>query len=115
MRVWTRDYMGGRIEGYVLSQSSSIKCQTTSHYSDGVVTIDHAACRPWHKGGDALEALDALASLDGKSWNCPVFDGGEVFLEGMRNGRRFALRVGNPWACHDARSKAVMGLLDKLK
>jgi hypothetical protein len=115
LRVWTRDYMGGRIEGYVLSKSTSIKCLTTSHYTDGVVTIDRAGCQPWHKGSDALGVLDALSALNGKAWNCPVFDGSEVLLEGLRDGRRFALRVGNPWACKDSRSKAVMTVLNMVR
>jgi hypothetical protein len=115
LRVWTRDYMGGRIEGYVLSKSTSIKCLATSHYTDGVVTIDRAGCRPWHKGTDALGALDALSALNGKAWDCPAFDGSEVFLEALRDGRRFALRVGNPWACKDSRSKAVMTVLNMVR
>jgi hypothetical protein len=113
LRIWSRDYMGGRIAGLIIFKGGAIKCQATSHYADGTITVDHAKCRPWHKGQATLAALDAISLLDGKDWNCPMLDGGEVYIDGVRSGRRFALRVGNPDACSDPDSKVVLDLLDK--
>jgi hypothetical protein len=114
LRVWSRDYMLGAIEGYAISEGNAIKCRTTSDYLDGVISIERARCRRWHKGTVGADVLDGLAALDGRQWNCPLMDGGETYIEGVRNGRRFALRVGNADACDDADSKTVVHLLRKV-
>jgi hypothetical protein len=113
LRIWSRDYMVGSVEGIVISKGGAIKCYATSRFADGTITIDRAKCRPWHKGQDALAALDDIALLDGKDWNCPVFDGGEIYVDGVRGGKRFTFRVGNPGFCSDPDSKMVVDLLDK--
>ena len=114
LRVWSRDYMLGAIEGYSFSGGSAIKCRATSEYLDGVISIQRARCRPWHKDAVGLDALDDLAALDGRQWDCPLHDGSETYVEGVRNGRRFALRVGNPDACDDPDSRTVVELLGKV-
>lgn len=60
-----------------------------------------------------MSMLDPVSKLDGRQWDCPVFDGSDVYIDGMRNGRRFSLRIGNPWACSDPDSKAVMDLINE--
>ena len=114
LRVWGHDYMGRRVTGYVISESAAITCRTKYQYVDGTVKIDHAKCRPWHRGQDALAELDSISALNGKEWDCPMLDGAGVYIDGVRNGVRFALRVGNPDACEDENSKAVVSLLRKL-
>ena len=114
LRVWRRGYMNGDIEGYVVSKRRAIKCRATSGYRDGVVSIDRARCSRWRNGDDAFGATDDLVALDGKEWDCPVDDGFVVYVEGVHNGRRFALRAGNPTLCSDSDSRAVANLLSKL-
>ena len=114
LRIWSFDYMSGRVEGFAISRSGSIRCQTKYHYKDRVITIDRARCRPWQKRESAIDALESLAPLNGKEWDCPMFDGGGFFVEGVRNGRRVGLRVSNPGACKDAGSRAVIDLVRKV-
>jgi hypothetical protein len=113
LRIWSRDYMLGSVEGIVISKGGAIKCLATSHYADGTITVDRAKCRPWHKGQDALTALEDISALNGKEWDCPVFDGGEIYVDGMAGGKRFNFRVGNPSFCSDSDSKMVVELLNK--
>ncbi len=114
LRLWARDYMGGRIDGYAFSKNTALNCQASSSYAEGVVTIERARCRRWSKGEDALDALSTLSALDGKQWDCPLFDGIAIYVEGVSAGRKFAFRVSNPGACDDPDSKAVMDLLAEL-
>ena len=113
LRIWSRDYMLGSVEGIVISKSGAIKCIATSQYADGIITVARAKCRPWHKGQEALATLDEISLLDGKEWDCPVFDGGEIYVDGLRDGKRFTFRVGNPGFCSDHDSKIVVELLNK--
>ena len=114
LRVWGNNYMGRSITGFVISKNGAMTCHTTYLYADNRVTIKRAKCRPWHRGQDALAELETISALDGKEWDCPMFDGGGFYIEGVHNGSRFALRVSNPSACDDADSKSVVSLLSKL-
>jgi len=115
LRLWARGYMSGRIDGYVFSKYAALNCQASSSYAEDIVTIERARCRRWSKGEDTLDALGALSALDGKQWDCPLFDGVAIYVEGVSAGRRFAFRVSNPSACDDLDSKAVLDLLAKLR
>jgi hypothetical protein len=118
LRIWSTDYMSGRITGVAISKNTAIRCNTKYNYSeDGITTIEPATCQRvlrWHKNKDAIAALDTISALDGKQWDCPVFDGYGVYIEGVRNGKRFALRVSNPDACNDPDSKAVVNFLSRI-
>lgn len=114
LRVWGNDYMGRRITGYAISESGALICNTKYTYADGTIEIDRARCRPWPRGHGALDDMDNLLTLDGRQWDCPMFDGGGFYIEGVRNGKHFALRVSNPDACDDKESAAVINLLRKL-
>lgn len=113
LRIWSIGSMSGSVFGVVISNDGAIKCHGSYKYAAGTITLGRAKCRPWHKGQAALLMLDPVARLDGKEWDCPLFDGSDVYIDGVRNGRRFSLRVGNPWACSDPESKTVMGLVDE--
>jgi hypothetical protein len=116
LRVWTYGFMSPRgIDGFVISRHGSLKCRTRYDHEDGVMTIAAARCRRWHKGMPALASLDGLALLNGKEWSCPMLDGGGVLIEGVRNGKRFAMEVGNPDACDDKDSELVEHLLAELR
>jgi hypothetical protein len=117
LRIWTRSYMGGRITGYVISAHRAMKCQTNSSYADGSVTIEPTRCHRiwrWHNNKDAIDALDTLSAMSGKEWDCPMDDGGEIYIDGVRSAKRISLRVGNPNFCDDSESKAVANLLQTL-
>lgn len=114
LRIWTQEPMTGRVEGYIISRKSVIRCNATSHYMNGIVTIDRARCRPWHKGKYANSSLDVLFELDGKEWDCEILDGYELYAEGVRGNRKLAFRVGNPDGCDDPGSKAVARLINDL-
>lgn len=114
LRVWMQDYMGRRVTGYIASKRRATKCRTKYHYSDGIMTIDDARCQRvfrWDKKHEAIDLLGRLLSLDGKEWNCPRLDGGGIIIDGVHNGRRITLSVGNPDACNDPESKSVVKLL----
>jgi hypothetical protein len=115
LRVWIRSYMTGSVRGYVLSKSGSLSCQTSSTYADGVVSVSPAQCRPFSKGAQILKRLEPLPAFSQEDWDCPLDDGGEVFIEGVRKGEHFAIRVGNPSFCSDTDSKAIVALLRKLR
>jgi hypothetical protein len=114
LRVWTRDYMMGRVQGYIVSRDSVLLCRMSSTYADGIVTLGRARCRPSSKGAAALKAFRLLPSFSRVEWDCPLMDGGEVYIEGVADGEYSAVRVGNPDACDDSESKAVVALLSKL-
>jgi hypothetical protein len=114
LRVWTRDYMMGRVQGYIISKNGVLLCRIRSTYADGIVTLGRASCRPSAKGAGALRAFGLLPPFSRSEWDCPLMDGGEVFIEGVRAGAYSAVRIGNPDACDDSESKAVVALLSKL-
>lgn len=117
LRVWMLDYMGGHVTGYIASRHRATKCLTKYHYADELVTIDDARCwRVWRwvTKQEAIDLLGTLAELDGKEWNCPRLDGGGVIVDGVHDGKRITLEVGNPDACDDPASRAVMKLLRAL-
>ena len=114
LRVWTQDYLGRRVTGYIAGKRRATKCFTKYHYSDGIVTISDARCQRvfrWDNKRDAIELLDNLSRSDGKQWSCPMLDGGGVIIDGVYDGKRITLSVGNPGACNDPVSKSVMKLL----
>jgi hypothetical protein len=115
VRVWIRSYMTGAVRGYVLSKSGSFSCRASSDYADGVVSVSPAECQPYSQGSRALKSLKTLPVFRQEDWDCPFEDGAEVFVEGVRNGERFAIRVGNPGFCADTDSKAIVELLKDLQ
>lgn len=114
LRVWTRDYMMGRIQGYIISKDGILFCRMSSSYADGIITLGRAKCRHSVKGASALKAFRLLPSFSRQAWDCPLMDGGEVYIEGVHGRKYSAVRVGNPDACDDPESKAVAALLSEL-
>jgi hypothetical protein len=114
LRVWTYDYMTGEIAGYVVSRHLALECRATANPRDGVGWIERARCRRSRLDEGVMEAVDALAALDGQQWACEVEDGMTSAIEGMRDGKRFVLGASNPHFCSDARSRIVAKLLDRL-
>lgn len=114
LRVWMEDYMGGRVTGYIAAKRRATKCLTKYHYADGVMTINDAICQRvfrWDRKQEAISLLSNLLSSAGKEWSCPRLDGGGVIIDGVHDGKRITLSVGNPDACNDPASKSVMKLL----
>lgn len=114
VRVWTRDYMQGRVQGFVLSDGSAVLCSMSSTYADGVVSLGRASCRRVRHRPEAVKAINGLPPFSRAEWDCPVFDGGEVYIERMQGSRYSAVRIGNPDACDDPESKAVAAALNDL-
>lgn len=115
LRIWRRDYMTGRVLGYAMSDARSIRCTAASRYTNGTVIIERANCRRLRTRLRDMQGVGEVASLDGKQWDCPMFDGEAVYVQGARVGVRFSLRVGNPGACDDIHSQAVAHLLRQLR
>jgi hypothetical protein len=114
LRIWTRDYMMGQVRGYVISRNGVLLCRMSSAYAEGTVTLGRARCRVSTKGTAALKAVGPLPPFSRSEWDCPLMDGGEVYIEQLHAGQYSAVRIGNPDACGDAESKAVADLLSKL-
>lgn len=114
LRVWTRDYMSGQVQGYIITTHIAISCRAPSSYTDGSITIGHVRCRPAPRPAAVNDAIRALPAFSRQNWNCPAFDGAEVFIEGVRQHVYFAVRAGNPQVCDDPESKAIVELLGKL-
>lgn len=114
LRVWTRDYMIGQVHGFIMTKTTAKSCRASSSYSDGSITIGRVTCSPSPRPSAVDEAIRALPAFSRQEWNCPAFDGGEVFIEGVRQHKYFAVRVGNPQICDDLQSKAIVELLGKL-
>src|SRR5690242_9066744 len=114
LRIWARDFMTGRVVGFVISSNGAVRCRGATHYKDGVITVGRVRCRAWRKGQDALKSSEALAAFNGRDWSCPAFDGYEVLVHGVHNGQLFTFNVSNPNACSDASSKVVVHVLDIL-
>mgnify|MGYP001554942251 CR=1 FL=1 len=114
LRVWTRDSMLGQVHGYIITKTTAKSCSASSNYSDGSITVGRVRCSPTPKPASVDEAIRALPAFGRQEWNCPAFDGGEVFIEGVRQHKYFAVRVGNPQVCDDPESKALVELLEKL-
>jgi hypothetical protein len=114
LRIWTRDFMTGRVVGFVISSEGVLRCSGVTHYNGGVITVGRIRCRAGRKGKDALKSSEALRALNGRDWSCPTFDGYEVLIHGVRNGKLLAFHVSNPNACSDVSSKAVVRVLDML-
>ena len=115
LRVWTRESMLGQVNGYIITKTNAKSCSASSSYSDGSITIGRVRCSPSPRSASLDTAIRALPAFSRQEWNCPAFDGGEVFIEGVRQHKYFAVRVGNPQACNDAQSKAIVELLQKLE
>jgi len=114
VRVWIRDYMLGRVQGFVMSGNSTQWCRMASTYADGVVTLGPAKCRSIRHRAAALSAFNHLPSISRAEWDCPLMDGGEVYVERVQDGRVSVVRVGNPDACEDPESRAIAAALSKL-
>jgi hypothetical protein len=114
LRVWTRDSMLGQVHGYIITKTTAKSCSASSSYSDGSITVGRVRCSPSPRPASVDEAIRALPAFSRQEWNCPAFDGGEVFIEGVRQHKYFAVRVGNPQVCDDPESKAIVELLGKL-
>lgn len=114
LRVWTRDYMIGQVHGFIITKTTAKSCRASSSYSDGSITIGRVTCSPSPRPSAVDEAIRALPAFSRQEWNCPALDGGEVFIEGVRQHKYFAVRVGNPQICDDPQSKAIVELLGKL-
>jgi len=114
LRVWKRDYMIGQIQGYIITKTTAISCLASSSYANESITIGSFRCRPFPRPAAVDDAIRALPAFSRQEWNCPAFDGGEVFIEGVRQHKYFAVRVGNPQVCDVPESKAIVELLGKL-
>jgi len=114
LRVWTRDYMIGQVQGYTITKTTMISCRASSSYANGSITIERVRCGLSARPAAVNDAIRVLPVFSRQEWNCPAFDGGEVFIEGVRQHKYFAVRVGNPQACDDLESKAIVELLGKL-
>ncbi|UGB39222.1 hypothetical protein [Frateuria soli] len=115
LRIWTRDYMSGQIRGHIITMVTSKSCLASSSYSNGSITIARVRCNPSRKAPEVNEAIRALPAFSRPEWNCPAFDGYEVFIEGVRRHKYFAIRVSNPQVCDDPESEAIVALLGKLE
>lgn len=114
LRVWTRDYLIGQVQGYIITKTNMKSCRASSSYADGSVTIGRVRCGPSSKPSALGQDIHALPDFSRKEWTCPAFDGYEVFIEGVRQHKYFVVRVANPQACDDPTSKAIVELLGKL-
>jgi hypothetical protein len=111
LRIWVRDYMGESITGYLITKPSGYKCEATTSYMSGVTSITSAKCRRWRRNKVALPELANWAPLDGKDWDCDAQDGYDVFVEGLRDGKQFRFRAGNPGFCKDPDSQMLFKFL----
>lgn len=111
LRVWTRDYMIGQVQGYIITKTNMKSCRGASSYADGSITIARVRCDPSSKPSALGQDIHALPAFSRKEWTCPAFDGYEVFIEGVRQHKYFVVRVANPQACDDPASKAIVELL----
>jgi hypothetical protein len=114
LRVWTRDYVLGQVHGSIITKTTAKSCRASSSYSNGSVTVGRFTCSSSPRPAAIDGAIGALPAFSRQEWNCPAFDGGEVFIEGVRQHKYFAVRVGNPQVCNDPQSKAIVELLGKL-
>lgn len=114
LRVWTRDSMLGQVHGYIITNTTSKSCSAFSSYSDGSIIVGRVRCSPSPRSAAVDKAIRALPPFSRQEWNCPAFDGGVVLIEGVRQHKYFAVRVGNPQVCDDPESKAIVELLGKL-
>jgi hypothetical protein len=114
VRVWTRDYMQGRVQGYILSGDGVLLCRIPSAYADGTVFLGRATCRASVKRATALRAAGSLPKFTRTQWDCPLMDGGEVYIERVHAGQYSSVRVGNPGFCEDSESKAIAAVVSKL-
>lgn len=114
VRVWTRDYMLGRVQGLIMSRSTALWCRMSSTYADGVITLGRANCRPVGARSAALNVINRLPPFSRAEWNCPLLDGGEVYMERVQGETISAVRVGNPDACQDPESQAIAAALSEL-
>src|SRR5690242_16724584 len=60
VRVWTRDYMLGRVQGFLISGNKTLWCRISSTYADGVVSLGQANCRSIRRRAAAREAINRL-------------------------------------------------------
>jgi hypothetical protein len=107
--------MIGRVQGYIITKTTAKSCRASSSYANGSITVGRVRCRLSPRPSAVGQAIHALPTFSRQEWNCPAFDGGEVFIEGVRQHKYFAVRVGNPKVCDDPESKAIVELLGKLE
>jgi hypothetical protein len=111
LRFWFGDYMIGTVTGVIVSRGRALKCRTSYTYKDGVDTLKRGTCRQlrgWDGSSDVWSQIATLYALNEHRLHCEgVFDGGSFLIEGIYEGKRFALSGSNPDFCEDGPSQAV--------
>jgi hypothetical protein len=118
LRVWSRDYMSGRVGGTVVANGQLRTLDTSSKYEHDKVIIEHAPLSSPSPVSNLrkLETLvEKLEPRNGTSVSCGVMDGGSVLVHAVVHGHTIMIEANNPSLCADKASKIIVQLLHGLQ
>ena len=117
LRVWTRDYMLGRVTGTVVSDGTEKSFKSSSSYSQDNITVKAAHLSGPKRVANLTELkklVVALEPYDKAFISCGVMDGGSVLIDATVQGQEITFEVDNPEFCKDKASQIVVRLLNFL-
>ncbi len=118
IRIWTRDYMLGQVEGIVVSDGARTQFHSNSTYDQGNIVIKAGPLSKRKRLNNLTEIRELVAELqpyDKSFISCPVMDGGSVIVDATVQGKAVTLQISNPGLCADNASKITTRLLVLLR
>ena len=117
LRLWVIESLTIRgPRGLIATENGSMQCTRKSEpygtqLSDKLVCEDTTART---HAVNALSMLSDLARFDGKSFNCDIYDGSNVIVEGVFAGHLILFSVRNPGVCPGTATALVAKAYDRL-
>jgi hypothetical protein len=102
--------------GLIATESGSMQCTRKSGQYETRLP-DKLICEDTTARTHAVNPLSMLSDLvrfDGKSFNCDIYDGANVIVEGVFAGHLILFSVANPGVCPGAASALVAKAYDRL-
>jgi hypothetical protein len=118
LRVWTRDYMSGRVTGSIVSNGRQRSFESESTHDQGKLVVKTANLGAERAAFDLdrlNKLIEVLKAYDGKAVSCGVMDGESDLVDAVVQGQVVTVQVDNPRLCSDKASRTVAALLDALR
>ncbi|WP_213947973.1 hypothetical protein [Luteibacter sp. dw_328] len=118
LRVWTRDYMSGRVAGFIVSNGKQRSFASESTHHQGTLVVKTAGLeveKPVFDLAGLKKLIEVLKAYNGKAASCGVMDGESDLVDAVVQGQVVTVEVDNPRLCSDKASRTVAAVLDALR